>query len=76
MARVFLFIMDGFGIGGAPDAAAFGDEGANTFGHVAEREKLHIPHLSALGLGKAAALISGKDVLGARSPASGVPRAR
>ena len=26
MARVFIFMMDSFGIGGAPDAAAFGDE--------------------------------------------------
>lgn len=65
MPRLFLFIMDGFGIGGAPDAAAFGDEGANTFTHVAEREQLNIPNLAGLGLGKAAALISGEDVLNA-----------
>lgn len=64
MARVFLFIMDGFGIGGAPDAKLFGDEGANTFGHVAERVKLSIPHLASFGLGKAAELISGRDPLG------------
>ncbi len=63
MARVFLFIMDGFGIGGAPDAAAFGDEGANTFSHVAERESLHIPNLASLGLGKAARLVTGNDLL-------------
>jgi hypothetical protein len=31
MARAFLFVLDSFGIGGAPDAAEFGDEGANTF---------------------------------------------
>ena len=36
MARAFLFVMDSVGIGGAPDAAAFGDEGADTFGHIAE----------------------------------------
>ena len=35
MARVFIFMMDSFGIGGAPDAAAFGDEGAATFEHIA-----------------------------------------
>lgn len=64
MARVFLFIMDGFGIGGAPDAALFGDEGANTFTHVAERVRLDIPHLASFGLGKAAELISGTDMLG------------
>lgn len=64
MARVFLFIMDGFGIGGAPDAALFGDEGANTFSHVAERVKLHLPHLTSFGLGKAAELVTGRDMLG------------
>jgi len=63
MARVFLFIMDGFGIGGAPDAAAFGDEGANTFTHVAQTLPLNIPNLASLGLGKAAALVTGHDVL-------------
>ncbi|MFO1032810.1 MAG: phosphopentomutase [Hyphomicrobiales bacterium] len=63
MARVFLFIMDGFGIGGAPDAASFDDEGANTFTHVAEQVPLHIPTLVSLGLSKAAALISGRDML-------------
>jgi phosphopentomutase len=61
MSRVFLFIMDGFGIGHAPDAAAFGDEGSNTFGHIAERHQLHIPHLASLGLGAAAKLVGGID---------------
>ena len=61
MSRVFLFIMDGFGIGHAPDAAAFGDEGSNTFGHVAERHTLHIPTLATLGLGAAAKIAGGID---------------
>ena len=39
MARVFIFMMDSFGIGGAPDAAAFGDEGAATFEHIAAWQK-------------------------------------
>jgi phosphopentomutase len=34
MARVFLFVLDSFGIGNAPDAAAFGDVDADTFGHI------------------------------------------
>ena len=63
MPRVFLFIMDGFGVGGAPDAAAFGDAGANTFTHVAERHKLSIPALASLGLGEAASLVSGTNHL-------------
>ena len=35
MARAFLIVMDSAGCGGAPDAAAFGDEGSNTLGHIA-----------------------------------------
>lgn len=36
MARAFLFVLDSFGIGNAPDASAYGDLGANTLGHIAE----------------------------------------
>ena len=35
MARAILLVMDSVGIGGAADAARFGDEGADTLGHVA-----------------------------------------
>ncbi|MEO0664547.1 MAG: phosphopentomutase, partial [Pseudomonadota bacterium] len=35
MTRAFLVVMDSVGIGGAPDAAEFGDAGANTLGHIA-----------------------------------------
>nr|HMQ57011.1 phosphopentomutase [Rhizobiaceae bacterium] len=35
MPRAFLFVMDSFGIGGGPDADAFGDAGADTLGHIA-----------------------------------------
>lgn len=64
--RAFLFILDSFGIGGAPDAAAFGDEGANTLGHIAEAcargeadgggraGPLALPNMERLGLGLAA----------------------
>jgi phosphopentomutase len=61
MARVFLFILDSFGIGHAPDAAAFGDEGANTLGHIAERMPLALPHMAALGLGLAAQAAGGRN---------------
>ena len=61
MSRVFLFIMDGFGLGHAPDAAAFGDEGANTFGHVMEKHAPKIPTLASLGLGAAAKIAGGVD---------------
>jgi phosphopentomutase len=63
MARVFLFILDSFGIGHAPDAAKFGDNGSNTFGHIAERMDLKLPHLASLGLGLAAAAAGGKNPL-------------
>ena len=50
--RVFLIVLDSVGIGSLPDAAAYGDEGANTLGHVAERlGGLKLPRLAALGLG-------------------------
>ncbi len=58
--RAFLLIMDSVGIGGAPDAAAFGDQGSNTILHIAERQRgLNVPHLAALGFGDACALAGG-----------------
>lgn len=62
--RAFLIVMDSVGLGGAPDAADFGDAGANTLGHIAaecvERRAdvgrsgpLMLPHLTALGLAEA-----------------------
>ena len=75
MARAFVFVLDSFGVGGAPDAADFGDEGADTFGHIEAacaagkadvaglREgPLHLPHVRALGLGHAAALAHGRPM--------------
>lgn len=63
MARVFIFMMDSFGIGGAPDAAAFGDEGAATFEHIAAAyPNLNIPNLLSLGLVKAAHEASGLNI--------------
>ncbi|MDP1729961.1 MAG: phosphopentomutase [Devosia sp.] len=72
MPRAILCILDSFGIGGAPDAAAYGDEGANTLGHIAEacaagkgdrdglrKGLLSLPNLDALGLGAAARLSTG-----------------
>lgn len=49
--RVHLIVLDSVGIGEAPDAAAFGDEGAHTLGHIAERMNgLAMPNMAALGL--------------------------
>ncbi|MBO7150782.1 MAG: phosphopentomutase, partial [Clostridia bacterium] len=49
--RVFLVVLDSFGIGAAPDAAAFGDAGTNTLAGVAKTGVLALPHLTSLGLG-------------------------
>ena len=48
--RVFLIVLDSFGIGNAPDAAAFGDEGSNTFKACYDSGKLNIPNMKKLGL--------------------------
>lgn len=63
MARAILVVMDSFGIGGAPDAASFGDEGSNTLGHIlmqsldgkADKDGLRngpltLPNLAHMGL--------------------------
>ena len=59
MSRAILVILDSVGIGGAPDARHFGDEGANTIGHIAEQVDLKLPNLAALGLAEAAEMASG-----------------
>ena len=48
--RVFLIVLDSFGVGNAPDAAAFGDEGRNTFKACFDSGKLNIPNMKKLGL--------------------------
>jgi phosphopentomutase len=59
MSRAFLIVMDSVGIGGAPDAAKFGDEGACTLGHISDRMKLRIPNLTKMGLARALQAASG-----------------
>jgi phosphopentomutase len=50
--RVLLLVCDSFGVGQAPDAAAYGDGGADTIGHVASAVGgLDASNLAALGLG-------------------------
>ena len=48
--RIFLMVMDSFGIGGAKDAARFGDEGSNTLKSLMETEGFSAPTLGKLGL--------------------------
>ena len=52
MRRVILIVLDSVGAGALPDADAYGDVGADTLGNTAAAAGgLHLPHLSALGLG-------------------------
>jgi len=72
-ARALLIVLDSVGIGGAEDADAYGDAGADTLGHIAEacaagrgdREglrqgRLSLPNLTALGLGLACEASTGR----------------
>ncbi len=72
MARAFLFVLDSFGVGGAPDALRYGDDGSDTLGHIAEfcaagagdradlrQGPLMLPNMSALGLLHIAKLATG-----------------
>ena len=58
--RVFVIVLDSFGIGAAPDAANFGDAGANTIKGVAGTGILSLPNMTSLGLGN----IDGVDAIG------------
>mgnify|MGYP000960911667 FL=1 len=48
--RVFLIVLDSFGIGCAPDAADFGDGRCNTLASLTTSPELHAPNLTKLGL--------------------------
>ncbi len=73
MTRALLIVLDSVGVGGAPDAAAYDDAGADTLGHVARacaagaadraglrQGPLAVPNLVALGLGAAAREATGE----------------
>jgi phosphopentomutase len=49
--RIVLMVLDGAGIGEMPDAAEWGDAGADTLGHTIEIEKPLLPNFHKLGLG-------------------------
>jgi phosphopentomutase len=55
-ARAIVIVLDSVGIGALPDAAAYGDEGSDTLGHIASALPLALPTLRGLGLGRVAAL--------------------
>ena len=49
--RIIWIVLDSVGIGEMPDAASYGDVGADTLGNIASRRKLNLPNLRKLGLG-------------------------
>ena len=51
MKRVFLFVLDSFGIGAMADSQKFGDVGVNTLASCAQSEQLNIPTMIGAGLG-------------------------
>ncbi|MFN2596858.1 MAG: phosphopentomutase [Pyrinomonadaceae bacterium] len=51
--RVCLIVLDSVGMGEMPDAAAWGDAGADTLGHICETRAVRLPNLQAWGLGNA-----------------------
>ena len=59
MKRIFLIVLDSFGIGAMPDAASFGDVDVNTLRSCATCDKLQVPNMIAAGLGN----IDGVDCL-------------
>ena len=74
--RAFLIVLDSVGCGGAPDAAAFGDEGANTLLHIARHRAaaggaLDVPVMASLGLARAIEIACGEAPPGLPAPARG-----
>jgi phosphopentomutase len=64
--RIHVIVLDSAGCGQAPDAAVFGDEGADTLGHISQRTKVRLPYLEALGIGSIADMPSVKKVIPAK----------
>ena len=67
MKRIFLIVLDSFGVGALPDSESFGDVGVNTLAACATSSQLQIPTMIAAGLG----LIDGVSCL----PKPAAPRA-
>ena len=65
MKRIFLIVLDSVGAGALPDAAAYGDAGANTLGHIIEKAHPHLPNMEAMGLGLIPGVGGPKPVSGA-----------
>lgn len=75
MSRAFLVVLDSVGCGGATDAAEYGDDGADTLGHITQAcagglaetgrsGPLRLPNLDAMGLAAAMAIANGRAAPG------------
>lgn len=77
MARAFILVLDSFGIGAAPDADRWGEQDADTLGHIAQwcadgnvsperpdAGPIRLPNMTRLGLGKAGELATGREPKG------------
>ncbi|MDX3810463.1 MAG: phosphopentomutase, partial [Bosea sp. (in: a-proteobacteria)] len=82
MARALLIVLDSVGCGAAEDAGAYGDEGSDTLGHIAEAcaegrgdrqglrsGPLQLPNLVRLGLSHACEASTGRALAGVTKPA-------
>jgi len=70
MKRIFLIVLDSFGIGEMPDSEAFVDKGANTLASCAATGLLELPNLVNAGLGS----IDGVTCLPKAAPAGAIGR--
>ena len=69
MSRVFVIVLDSVGIGAAPDAADYGDEGANTLAHAAASvDGISVPVMQSLGLGSIPGLLPGGKLIPGVAP--------
>lgn len=59
--RVVVIVMDSVGIGSTPDAHVFGDEGADTLGHIADTYPIDCPTLTSLGLSRIARIVPSEE---------------
>ena len=73
MSRVFIAVLDSFGIGEADDAEKFGDKGADTLGHIAEyalnirKKPLTMPNFAKMGLFNLYKDVHGREAAGTQT---------
>lgn len=76
--RIFLVVIDSFGIGALPDADQFGDIGSDTYGNIFAKVGVSLPTLVSLGLnnidGVAKKFSSGKEILPVAAPCAAFGR--